>query len=368
MIRNGLIGLLLSALAWGQSSTTAANPAPRTPQAAGTSANAKTGTTAVVPVVLPDTPVITIHGVCQNAAARKAEASGCETSISRREFEQLVDAFQPNMSPITRNQFAARYASALVMSQKAREMGLDHTPKYEKRLELAGMQLLMQLLNDELTEKANQVPDKDVEDYYKKNVMAFEEADLQRIFIPRNQQVIPSKDKPEPSYKEKPPQVALAEMKKEAEALRARAAAGEDFAKLQDEAFQFANMQSKAPSTVMEKIRRSSLPGTQVVVFDLKAGEISEVIQNTSGFLIYKMGTKDTLLLEKVRPEILETLKAQRLKDSIQGLRQSAKTQLNDDYFGLPDAGNVEPAAPVAGPAPAPAAVPPMTIPQPSSY
>jgi parvulin-like peptidyl-prolyl isomerase len=368
MIRNGLIGLLLSGLAWGQSSTVAANPAQNTPQAAGTTVNAKAGTAGVVPVVLPDTPVITIHGLCQKPAAEKAAASDCETTITRRQFEELVDAFQPNMSPIARNQFAARYASALVMSQKAREMGLDHNPKYQQKLEIASMQLLMQLLNDELTEKANQVPDKDVEDYYQKNITAFEVADLQRIFIPRNQRVVLSKDKPVPSYKERPPQVAQAEMKKEADALRARAAAGEDFAKLQEEAVKFANIDTPAPSTVMEKTRRSSLPGSQSVVFDLKAGEVSEVIQNTSGFLIYKMGAKDTLPLDKVRAEILETLRSQRLKDSIQAMRQSAKSELNDNYFTIPDAGNVEPAAaPVAGPAPAPG-VPPMTGPPPSSY
>jgi parvulin-like peptidyl-prolyl isomerase len=362
MMRNWTVGLLLSAMAWGQASPTAANSARPTPQAASTSVNAKAGTATAEPVVLPDTPVITIRGLCPNA--EKAPASGCETSISRRQFEQLVDVFQTNMSPMARNQFATKYAAALVMGQKAREMGLDHSPKYQERMEIASLQLLMQLLNDELTEKANQVPDKDVEDNYQKNLRSFEEADLQRIFIPRNKQVVPSKDKPVPSYKEKPPQDAIAEMKKEAEALRARAAAGEDFAKLQDEAFQFANMQSKPPSTDMGKTRRSTLPGTQSGVFDLKAGEVSEVIQNTSGFLIYKMGVKSTLPLDKVRTEIVEELKTQRLKDSIQALRESAKTQLNDDYFGLPDSGNT--AQPVAGPAPI--TTPPAMTPAPSSY
>jgi len=357
MIRNGLIGLVLAGLAWGQSSTVAANPAQPTPQVTGTSVSAKAGTATVEPVVLPETPVITIHGLCQNPAA-----SGCETAITRRAFEELVDAYQPHMSTLARNQFAARYALALVMSQKARDMGLDHTRKYEERLKLAGMQLLMQLLNDELTEKANQVSDKDIEDYYQKNIRSFEEADMQRIFVPRNQQVLPSKDQSAQSYKEKPPQVAQAEMKKEAEALRVRAVAGADFSKLQDEAFQFGNMQSKAPSTIMEKTRRSSLPGSQDGIFDLKPGEVSEVFQNTSGFVIYKMGTKDTLPLEKVRAEIRESLRTQRLKDSIQALRESAKTQLNDNYFGLPDSDNAEP---LAGPAPA---APPAMTPQPSSY
>ena len=47
-------------------------------------------------------------------------------------------------------------------------------------------------------------------------------------------------------------------MKTEAEALQKRAVAGEEFDKLQQEAFDFAGMKAKAPTTKMAKVRRNT--------------------------------------------------------------------------------------------------------------
>lgn len=375
MIRNVLVGLVLIGLmlpgaAWGQTLVGAAT----SPHGAGVPGAANSSAPSALPAVLPETPVITIHGLCQESA--QAKDAKCETIVTRRDFEDMVNAFQPGMSQLVRNQFATRYAAALVMSEKAHEMGLDESKKFQEKIRLARMQLLMQLLDDELQEKAGNVPESEILNYYSKNPFSFEEADLERIFVPRNKRVLPAKDKVGQGYKEDPPQVAIAEMKKEAEQLRARAAAGEDFARLQAEAFKFANMEEKPPSTEMKKTRRSTLPGSQAIVFDLKQGEVSQVIPNMTGFLIYKLGPKDTIPLDQVRSEIRESLKTQRLKDSIQALRQTAKTELNDNYFSLPDSPMAEPVSSTtpatARPAPAanqsPISTPPAMTPKESSY
>jgi len=355
MIRNLLIALLSSGLAVAQSSPTKPTTA-----------------SAAVPGASPvsvETPVITIHGLCD--ASRTPAGATCETTVTRQEFEDLVNAIQPNMSAMARDQLATKYAAALVMTEKAHEMGIDETKKFQEKLQIARMQLTMQLLNDALTEKAANIPEKDIQDYYNRNLTSFEEADLQRIFVPRNKRQIPSKDK---SYKEAPPQVEMAEMKKEAEQLRVRAIAGEDFEKLQEEAFKFADMVETPPSTEMKETRRSTLPGSQAIVFDLKQGEVSQVIPNMTGFLIYKLGPEHTLPLDQIRKEITENLKSQRLKDSIQALRQSAKAELNESYFTLPDNPMAEPLAaakPASDPAPTnstPIAPPPGMAPKESSY
>jgi hypothetical protein len=59
-----------------------------------------------------------------------------------------------------------------------------------------------------------------------------------------------------------------------AESLRARAAAGEDFAKLQKEAFEAAGMKMDSPTVTMPKVRRTGLPPAHAAVFDLKVGEV----------------------------------------------------------------------------------------------
>ena len=92
-------------------------------------------------------------------------------------------------------------------------------------------------------------------------------------------------------------------MKKLAETLRGRAAAGEDFAKLQDESIAASGFKGKPP-TRLGKVRRTSLPPEQGEVFNLKVGETSQLISTPNGYLVYKVGDKDTLPMDHVREEI----------------------------------------------------------------
>jgi hypothetical protein len=338
MIHRGLVCLLLGALAWGQAATPKSAAPPQKPAAqpaAPPSApqEAKAPEAAKVP---PDAPVITIDGLCDNPPADQTKASDCKTVVTRAEFEKLVDAIAPTMAPPARRQLAGRYANALVMAHKAHEMGLDQGPKFEEQLKLVRLQVMAQSLNQALQEKASQVPDKDIEDYYQKNTVAYEEATMQRLFIPKSKQLETPKEKLSEAETQKRQQQAEAAMKTEADALRARAAKGEDFAKLQEEAFQFAGMKSKPPSSSMGKTRRTSLPPGHASVMDLKPGEVSQVIADQSGSFVYKIGEKDTLPLDKVREEIHGTLRAQRMQDSMQSLQQAATPTLNEDYFMVP--------------------------------
>src|ERR1700733_9403781 len=162
----GLVCLLLAAMAWGQAASPAPTPATQQPGAApnGTANPAGSADASKVP---PDAPVVTINGVCPNPAAGKPDDSNCKTVITRAEFERLLDAVQPNMPPRVRRQFAMRYSSALAMAEKAQEIGLDKGPKFDERLKLARIQILSQAFNQAVQEKAGQISDQDIEDYYK---------------------------------------------------------------------------------------------------------------------------------------------------------------------------------------------------------
>jgi hypothetical protein len=342
MIYRWLACLLLGALAWGQaanptsqpSSPPAQNPAaPSNPAPAKPATDVKPAEASSIP---PDGPVITIQGLCDNPPADKTRAADCKTVITRAEFEKVVDALSPNMAAPARRQLATRYAMGLVMAHEAHKMGIDQGPRFEELLRIARVQVATQQLGQTLQEKASQVPDKDIEDYYRNNSAAYDEASLERIFIPKTKQM------PTPATKVKLSEAETkkrqddgeAAMKTEAAALRTRAAAGEAFTKLQDEAFQFAGLKSKAPSPSMGKVRRSNLPPSHVAVMELKPGTVSTLISDPSGSFIYKMGEKDTVPLEKVREEIRGTLRAQRMQDSMQTIQQSATPELNEKYFG----------------------------------
>src|SRR5271166_740224 len=257
MMRYGLVCLLLAAMSWGQASSTSAPVAQQSGAPAGAAVNPADSKEAEAAKVAPDAPVITINGLCDNPPADKAADPNCKSVITRAEFEKILDAIQPNMPPRARRQFAMRYSSALVTAHKAHEMGLDQGPKFEDRMKLMRMQVLTQLFNQAVQDKAAQISDKDIEDYYTSKSADFEEADLQRIVVPRSQQLPASKVKLSATAQKKREKDAEEVMQKEADKLRARAVAGEDFAKLQNAAYALAALKAKPPTTKLEKMRRA---------------------------------------------------------------------------------------------------------------
>ena len=359
MTQYGLVCLLLAAMSWGQAASSTSTPAAQQ-SAAAPAANATENKEADASKVAPDAPVITINGSCDNPPADKAADPNCKTVITRAEFEKVLDAVQPNMPARVRRQFATRYASAIVMAQKAHEMGLDQGSKFEDRMKLARLQILSQSFNQAVQEKAGQISDKDIEDYYHNQSADYEEADLQRIFVPHSQQLPASKVKLSDAAEKKRQKDAEDIMQKEADKLRARAVAGEDFTKLQGEASVLAGLKSKAPSTKMGKVRRTSLPPAHASVMDLKTGEVSPVLSDQSGYFIYKVGAKDVEPLDKVKDEIRGTLRTQRMQEQMQAVQKSATPTLDESYFGPemapPHGMPLQP--PTASPSPKPSSPP----------
>jgi len=325
-MRRVLVYFLLGALAWGQA---ARAPAPPQKPAATASSTSTPGTTQV-PLTAA---VITIPGTCDQPEAGKAKASDCKTVITREEFEQLLNAVAAGAPPATRRQLATRYANGIVMAHQAHEMGLDQGPRYEELLKITRIQVLSQELVKHLQEKSSAISDKEVEDYYQGNAPAYQEADVQRLYIPRTKQPDP-KEKLSDEEAKKRDQESQDAMKKEAESLRSRAAAGEDMDALQKEASTLAGLSTSTPSTKLGKVRRTTLPPDQSSVMDLKAGQVSELFASPGGYFVYKALETNVLPLEKVREEIRGTLRSQRMKDSMAAIQQASTPQLNEQYFG----------------------------------
>lgn len=330
--RGYLCLLLLTTAAWGQAAKPTAPPA--APKAA-----TPTGASAGPATVGPATAVITITGLCDKPPVDKSKTAECKTVVTRAEFEQLVAAVAPTVAPAARKQLATQYGMALVMVHKAHEMGLDQGPKFQELMRVARISVLTKELSQSLQEQAEKISDPEIESYYKKNEASFQEVDLQRVFIPRTKQTPESsKDKAsdDPAAKDaakKEQQESEDAMKKLAEALRARAAAGEDFSKLQDEAIAASGFKGKPP-TRLGKVRRTSLPPDQGEIFNLKVGETSQLITAPNGYLVYKVGDKDTLPIDHVREEIASALQSQRMQDAMQAIQGSATPTLNEKYFG----------------------------------
>jgi parvulin-like peptidyl-prolyl isomerase len=324
--------------------------------------------------VAPSAAVITIDGVCDTpAAAAKTGASAkpkaaCKTVITRAQFEDLANALQPNMNPAMKKRLADVYPKMLVMAYEARKRGLESDPKYKQVLQFARLQILSQELSKSLKEESDKVPEADIEKYYKDNAPAFQQADLKRLFIPKDKQSDTGENAAEEADESQPEQKSAQKadqkpadqtktteaqktadqkkvdteaqkkadeesMKKEADAIRARAAAGEDFDKLQKEAFEAASIKGTPPGTSIGKLTSNEIPVNHRAVLDLKPGDVSEIITEPNGYYIYKVVGKGTKPLDQARDQIRATLAQQKMQDTVQKIQDEAKTSLNEAYF-----------------------------------
>jgi len=293
----------------------------------------------------PDAPVITIEGLCDQltTTAAKSASSACKTIVTREQFERLVDSLDPHMKPTYRRALADAYPRMLLFSKKAREIGLDKDPRYSRMMKWASLQTLGNTLSLQMQEKAGDISDAEIEQYYQHNPAQFRQCDLQRILVPEHKQQ-PLADVANTSPADE------AAMKAEAEKLQARAAAGGDFIALQQEAYAVAGLTSHPPNVNLGKRTFGRLPKEHEKVFDLQPGQVSELFSGPNGFYIYKVVSVQVAPLSQARAQIRQTLQSERLQASAESMFGSASAKTNDAYFGSP--------APMAQGEPAPQPAP----------
>ena len=319
-----MAGVFILAMAWAQVKVNSVTPA-ASPNAASAAHGSDNGRQEAVPAsaIAPAAAVITIKGLCPETAPHsttRAADAACETVITRAEFEKLADVLHMGTGSQTWHQLGSSYPQILVMAHEAERRGVDKQPRFQERLRFARLEILSQELIRQLREEAAQVPEKDVADYYQKNSGEFEQVSLERIVIPnRADQTNKSEDA----------------MTAEAELLHTRAVQGEDFAKLQKEAYDFAGVSGDSEAKPkLGKMRRRGLPPTHAAVFDLKVGQVSEVISDATGHYIYKLDAREIAPLDSVKVEITGRLRQQRTEKVVQSIQQPFTTDINQKYFG----------------------------------
>ena len=283
----------------------------------------------------PDAAVITINGVCDKSAAATAD---CKTVITREQFEKVINSIQPNMPKAQQKQVAARYVNIVLLAGKAHELGLDKGPAFDEQMYLARLQILARLGGEQIQKDASKVSDQEIADYYSAHSGDFRTISYDKIYVPKQKQLDTTGQKPNDPDAQKKRESSEAAMKDEADKLRARAAAGEDFSKLQQEAYDLAGMKLKANNTPVEKVRKSALPPTDVAIFDLKKGEVSQVFNDPQGYMIYKIEDFQDQPLADVREEVSRTLQTEKVKKASEALQKTAArdTAYDDAYFGTP--------------------------------
>jgi PPIC-type PPIASE domain len=285
----------------------------------------------------PDAAVITINGVCDKSGPAAAD---CKTVITRAEFEKLINAIQPNMPKAQQKQIATRYVNILLLADKAKQLGLDHGPAFDEQMHLQRLQVLARLGGEQIQKDAAKVSDSEIDDYYRQHSADFRTISYHKIYVPKQKQEDAANQKPNDPDAQKRREASEAEMKQEADKLRARAAAGEDFAKLQQDAYDFAGMKLKAPNTLVEKVRKNALPATDNAIFQLKKGEVSQVFNDPQGYMIYKVEDFQDQPLANIREEVSRAVQSQKLKQASESLQktEASDTTYDNAYFATPAA------------------------------
>jgi hypothetical protein len=289
-------------------------------------------TARTVPGGAPDAnrPLITISGLCDHSSTSPAN-DACKTVVTRGQFDALVNAIEPGMPKHARLEFATQYADALVLADRAQQLGLDQGQEFEERMKLARIEILTGEMKRKIAQDSANIPEKDIEDFYRNNTERFERAEVERIFIPRDREASAAQAGASSGAGDKS-QAAGDPSKNEADKIHARALAGDPFPKLQADAYGAVGVKSQPPSTTFS-IRRVSLPPAQASVMDLKAGEVSSVFPDPNGYFIYKMKSKEVPPIEEERGEIKEVLRSQRAQSELHKIMGPNAPVLDESYF-----------------------------------
>jgi hypothetical protein len=371
MRKSWLLCVFLGTLAWGQTQpgTTPGQPGPAQAQSADSKAPAPPAEVSESAVVL------TIKGVCpassktatvsktsagKTAAVPAKKPADCKTEITRAQFEKMASGLSPNVTPQLKRQLEAALPRFMAMSEAAKEKGIDKSERFQETMKVVRMQVLTQELQRTLQEEADNVPPAEIDKYFQDNPEAYEQFSLDRLFIPRYKQqdadekeeakapekMTEEQQKAKEAEEKTEREQGEQELNKLADRLRERAAAGEDFAKLQKEAFEAAGTKVDNPTVNLPKVRRTGLPPAHAAVFDLKVSEVSAVISDNGGHYVYKVVTKTVLPLDQVKDEIHNKLKSERMKEMMDKYTNSFEAVPNEAYFGPPAAPGARPGMP----------------------
>jgi hypothetical protein len=275
-------------------------------------------------VVAPTDAVITVQGLCTASAESKPSGAGvCKTVVSRRDFESFLKALSATtrgVEPAVYYKVAQNYFSLLAYSELAQRAGVDKDPRFEQVLETTRLRALGDMYRAQLTDRVQHIPDEEIEAYYKKNIGDFEEVDLDRFQLPKNNM----ENLSDLNFRSKAKQLA--------EELHARALKGEDIAKLEKEALNALGL--KESSLVQIGLRRGQFRDEEEkAIFALKQGEVTPLFDDAGLWSFFKRTSRETLTLQEVSTEIHGLLYQEKTNGLEKALHDAVHAEYNEAYF-----------------------------------
>jgi len=303
--------------------------------------------------VAPDAPVVTVHGVCpegEKASADKPDA--CTIVLTRAQFEGLVASLNVNNTnypPPALRGFATDYANILALAGAGEKAGVEKDPRFADLMKIARARVLAESYRRALQEKFANPSEDEIAAYYKQNVDKFGQTKIDRIHVPKVDPTRPQDRKPE--FEKKAKQLASD--------IRERAARGEDVTSLQVEVYKTLGLKTQPPQTELSTNPKPTFPANiDQDINALKAGEVTKVEFEPSGFNIYKVRSRNTIPIEQARAQIVREISQKKFDDALKAATSNVHSDLNEQYFSFhnaPPPQRIPPrAVPPAGTKPAP--------------
>jgi len=235
-----------------------------------------------------------------------------------------------------------------VIAERARKEGLDREDLTRLQILLTRSQALAGAYLGDLQKNADKlVADGDVEQYYKDHPADFDEIRVRHILIstqpkpdnPDESAPKDSKDSKDKKPADKPKTLTKDEARKKTQDLLDRARKGEDFAKLATENSDDPGSKDKGGEYDFFG-RGKMVPEFDKAAFALKPGEISDLVETQFGFHIIKLEERRSAASpdadEKVRQQILEKLKQEKIEARIEEITSSSEVFVPDDFETTP--------------------------------
>ncbi len=267
--------------------------------------------------------VVTLKGVC----AAGQTGSGCKTVITREELDGYVNAFAPDAAEPARGRMAVQYARTVALAGLAEKQGMEKDPAVAKelasQLRLARLRVLSNAYLKTMASQGGGVTQADIQRYYDAHKAQFETVQALRLSTPL---AVPTEGgRP----------LERAAVRSVMEDLRKRAVSGEDFQKLQQEAYNALHVQAPAPIMAPIMLQRGSLQGDEAQVFEMKPGDISPVLDSAAAVVIIKVISKETVPMGSARAEIEAALMRDRTQQQMVELGKKITAQFDLQYFGM---------------------------------
>jgi hypothetical protein len=299
--------------------------------------------------VAPDAPVLTVHGICsagQTAPTDKPDA--CTMVLTRAQFEALVASINvnnTNFPPPALRGFATDYGNILALASAGEKAGVDKDPRFADLMKITRARVLAESYRRSLHEKYANPPDEEIAAYYKQNADKFGQARIDRIHVPKVDPTRPQDRSPE--FEKKAKQLASD--------IRERAARGEDVTSLQVEVYSTLGLKAQPPQTELSVNPKPTFsPSVDQDINALKAGEVTKVEVEPSGFNIYKVRSRNTIPLELARAQIVREISQKHIDDALKAATSSVHSDLNEQYFSLQHAAPPQRITPPGSTRPAP--------------